>query len=129
MQLAQVNLALQRVADAVADGLLSPVLVERLSALENEQANLEREKDALLCPASQALVMPDIRALLEQYKLLSQAPAAPQYREFLQSFIGEIKVGRYTLSITLKTGLGVCDSLDTTLFVRRQEVCQQRIPS
>lgn len=129
MQLAQVNLALQRVADAVADGLLSPVLVERLSALENEQANLEREKDALLCPASQALVMPDIRALLEQYKLLSQAPAAPQYREFLQSFIGEIKVGRYTLSITLKTGLGVCDSLDTTLFVRRQEVYQQRIPS
>ena len=26
-------------------------------------------------------------------------------------------------------GLGVCDSLDTTLFVRRQEVYQQRIPS
>ena len=128
-QLAQVNLALQHVADAIADGLLSPVLVERLSALEKEQGCLEDEKEALLNPVSQTLVMPNTRALLTQYKLLSQAPSSLEYREFLQSFLGEISVGRYTLNITIKTGLGVCGALDTTLLVRRQEVYQQRISS
>jgi uncharacterized protein (UPF0335 family) len=123
-KLSDVKTALKNVADAVAAGLLSEALVERLRSLEQEKAELE----AVLSESQSTCddVTVDTKFILSQYAEVKDSPSSPAYKEFICSLIDKITVGKYTVSITLKTGLDIFPCLDTTFNVRRQEIYDQR---
>jgi len=123
-KLSDVKTALKNVADAVAAGLLSEALIERLKSLEQEKAELE----AVLSESQSTCddVTVDTRFILSQYAEVKDSPSSPAYKEFICSLIDKITVGKYTVSITLKTGLDIFPCLDTTFNVRRQEIYDQR---
>ena len=123
-KLAEVEKGIRNITDAIAAGLLSEALVQRLSLLEQEKRDLEREQ----CMEEEQAETPviDPHLILEEYRQVKEAPASPQYKRFLQEFLGEIVVGRYSVTITLKTGLEIFPDLDTTLPVRRQEIYEKK---
>ena len=123
-KLSDVKTALKNVADAVAAGLLSEALIERLKSLEQEKADIE----AVLSesqPTSDDVTV-DTKFILSQYAEVKDSPSSPAYKEFICSLIDKITVGKYTVSITLKTGLDIFPCLDTTFNIRRQEIYDQR---
>lgn len=124
-KLSEVELALERVTDAVAKGLLSDALVKRLDELEQQKADITSELTVLQLPTSAAAIEIDPTVIPAQYKELKQAPASPAYKAMLYRFVDRIEVGQYTVSISIKTGLGVYDFLNTTLTVRRQEIYEK----
>lgn len=127
-KLTEVNAALSNVADAVAAGLLSDALITRLKELEQQKATLEASLQVTPAPPIQPTIDPHL--ILSQYLTLRNSPASPAYKEMIANFISEISVGRYTVTIALKTGLGMFPALDTTVTVRRQEIyTPQKRPS
>jgi site-specific DNA recombinase len=123
-KLAEVNTALKNVADAVAQGLLSEALITHLRELEQQKAELERTLQEIDTPSGNVNI--DTSLILSNYREVKDSPASPAYKEFICGFISKIDVGRYTVDITLKTGLDICKSLDTTYPVRRQEVYERK---
>lgn len=124
-KLSEVKSALKNIADAVAQGLLSDALIEHLQALEQEKADLETTLSELQTVRDDITV--DTRSILSQYAEVKDSPSSPTYKEFICNFIDKIEVGKYSVSITLKTGLDIFPSLNTTFNVRRQEI-YERIP-
>ncbi|MBO5248018.1 MAG: recombinase family protein [Clostridia bacterium] len=122
--LERINGELRNVADAIAAGLISEVLIARLQSLEQEKASAE----ALLTELSEVRTpMPvDADLIFSEYQRLREAPSSPEYREFIRSFIRRIDVGRYTVNVTLKTGLDVCPALDTSVLLKREFIYRQR---
>ncbi|MBQ9747020.1 MAG: hypothetical protein IJW21_09405, partial [Clostridia bacterium] len=117
---AEINAALKNVADAVAQGLLSEALISRLRELEQQKAELERTlQETEICADKVSI---DTGLILSTYRELKNTPSSPAYKEFIGSLISKIEVGRYTVDITLKTGLDICKALDSKYSVRRQEV-------
>jgi site-specific DNA recombinase len=104
-KLSNVKTALKNVADAVAAGLLSEALVERLRSLEQEKAELE----AVLSESQSTCddVTVDTKFILSQYAEVKDSPSSPAYKEFICGFIDRIGIGKYSVSITLKTGLDI----------------------
>ena len=98
-------------------------MTDKLAELEQEKAQIEdsiqklEQKDT-----ADRDTEADILSIPFQYTRLKGNTSDPKYKCFIQDFIEKIDVGRYELSITLKTGLDVCPALNTTLTVRRQEV-------
>ena len=125
MKLSEVELALERVTDAVAGGLLSDALIRRLDELEQQKADITSELTILQLAASPEVMDIDPSVIPAQYKELKQTPASPAYKAMLCRFVERIEVGKYTVNITIKTGLGVYDFLDTTFTVRRQEIYEK----
>ena len=123
-KLAEVNTALKNVADAVAQGLLSEALITRLRELEQKKTELERTLQEIDTPSGNVNI--DTSLILSNYREVKDSPASPAYKEFICSFSSNIAVGRYTVYITLKTGLDICKALDTTYPVRRQEVYERK---
>ena len=119
-KLEEVTAAIRNVADAVAAGLLSDALINHLAELEQQKADIEEDLRMVINPVEQVAVDP--RLILAEYAEVKLAMAAPAFKEFIQDFIGEITVGRYSVVITLRTGLGIFPGLDTTVPVRRQEI-------
>ena len=113
---------LKNVADAVAAGLLSSALIDRLNALEEEKYALEEKRVKLSAITQVPDVNIDTSMIISRYKELSESPANSEYRVFIKQFIDRIEVGRYTVVFTLKTGLDIYDCLNTTLTVRREEI-------
>lgn len=123
-KLAEVNTALKNVADAVAQGLLSEALINRLRELEQQKAELEQVLQKTDAPSGNVNI--DTSLILSNYREVKDSPASPAYKEFICGFISKIDVGRYTVDITLKTGLDICKSLDSTFAVRRQEIYERK---
>lgn len=121
-KLAEIQVSLQRVADAVANGLLSSALVARLDALEEEKTALEAQLSQLDSPGSTDSPIIDPLLIPTHYAELRKVPDSPTYKAFLQTFIERIEVGRYTVSVTLKTGLEIFDCLNTTITTRQEEI-------
>lgn len=115
-----VKTALKNVADAVAAGLLSEALIERLKSLEQEKAELV----ATLSESQSTFddVTVNTQFMLSQYAGIKDSPSSPAYKEFICSFIDKIIIGKYSVRITLKTGLDIFPCFDTTFNVRRQEI-------
>lgn len=112
--------AIKNIADAIAAGAMSEALLMRLHELEQEKVDLEeklRDADFL----ADAIVI-DPRMILEEYRAVREAPASPMFREYISEFIEGVCVGKYTVTITLRTGLGIFAELDEVLTVRRQEI-------
>ena len=120
--LAEIDLAINNIANAIASGLLSDALRVRLQQLEQEKATLIA---SLRLPAPSNEIIIDPPTILAEYHSLQHSPNSPAYKEFIANFIDRIVVGRYAIAITLKTGLDVCTALDTTVTARRQEVYTQ----
>lgn len=123
-ELAEVEAALRNVADAVAAGLLSDALIERLSDLESCKAELEKQRVEYALPTNSAEVDPAV--ILKEYYEVRQAPASKEYRDFLQEFVGKITVGRYAVEVQLRTGLSIAPMLDKTVSVRRQQIYEEK---
>lgn len=121
-KLADLDLAIHNVADAIASGLLSDALISRLTELEKEKTALEASLH-VATPATEVIIDP--RTILAEYHSIRQAPTAPAYKGFITGFIDRIVVGQYSVTITIKTGLDVCPTLDTTVTARRQELYTQ----
>lgn len=122
-ELAEVNTALGNIADAVGAGLLSDALINRLAELESQKTDIEELLRQDMSAKQEAVIDPQV--ILAQYNELQRTPASPAYKEFVQDFISDIEVGRYSVAITMRTGLGVCPALDMSVPVRRQEIYQQ----
>lgn len=115
--------ALQNLADAIASGrLISDTLVQRFNALEEEKAHLETRLSELASPQANNIVEIDPLLIPSEYAELRKTPASPAFRDFIQSFINRIEVGRYMVRLTLRTGLGIYPELDTTLPIRRESL-------
>ena len=112
--------ALQNVADAVAQGLMSDTLLERLKELEERKTELQ-DTIANIAVSNTASYL-DVDLILSDYAEVKDSPLAPMYKTFICSLIDRIDVGCYTVDITFKTGLDMYSSLDTTYNVRRQEI-------
>ena len=102
---------------------MSDTLLARLNELETRKAALEAEIAGMQCQTDIVHVDPNV--ILSQYAEVKDSPASPMYKAFIKSLITRIEVGRYLISVTLKTGLDIFPSLDTTYEVRRQEVYER----
>ena len=96
---------MKNVADAVASGLMSESLIAKLNELEGKKAELEKK----LAEGSERREYSkiDTGLILSGYAEVKEAKASPLYPTFISEFIERIKVGKYTVIITLKTGLGM----------------------
>lgn len=119
-ELQEVKEGLQNVTQAVEDGLLSSALIARLDELENRKAQLEQELENY--DEQRQAPIADGSTILQEYQRIKELKGSPEYKSFIKSFITRIEVARYTVFITLKTGLGMFPELDTTFEVSRQEI-------
>lgn len=123
LEFKEINEALQNVADAVALGLISDALINKLKELE------EKKRQAELRMISAEVIATDINIdtelILSEYEEVKSTPGLPAYRDFVTKFIDRIEVGKYTVNITLKTGLDIFDELNNTYTVRRQEIYEK----
>ena len=125
-RLDEVSAGIEHITSVIMKGIVSPALTGKLEELEQEKAQIESEMRKL----SQNDVgnkTADVDPLLipQQYVQLKKRPSSPTYKEFIQGFIKRIEVGRYGITITIKTGLDIFSELDTILTVRRQEIYEQ----
>ena len=123
--IAEIEVQLKNVADAVASGLLSEALITRLNELENEKNRLITEKAHLKGALSGQNVSIDTKYILGEYSKLKKTPSHPAFREYVQSYLDSISLGRYTVCITLKTGLDIYPELNKTYEVRRQVIYER----
>ena len=119
-ELEETNIALQNVADAIASGLISDMLVTKLNELEAQKGMLERKLLDSACDNKDVSI--DTNLILTEYAELKDSPSLPEYKTFVASFVDKIEVGKYMVSITLKTGLDIFPELNTTYDVRREEI-------
>ncbi len=124
-ELEETQIALQRIADAVADGLLSSALIDRLSELEAHKKDLEAQLSCVTCLHSLETLAIDPLLIPAQYVAVKRYQNSPAYKAFIQSFIDRIDVGRYRVIFTLKTGLDIYPELNLRIECRRQEIYQK----
>lgn len=123
-RITELNTAISNIADAIAAGLLSDTLVNRLHDLEHQKSELELSLQQLDYPCPEPIINPHL--ILSEYTHLKNTPASPDYKAYLSDFLREISVGAYIITVTIKTGLGIIPDLDTTFTIRRQELYQMR---
>lgn len=115
--------AITNIATVIMSGIVSAALTDKLAELEQEKARLEADMQKLeQRDIADRDTEADIQAIPLKYARLKGNISNPKYKCYVQDFIDKIEVGRYELSITLKTGLDIYPALDTVLTVRRQEV-------
>lgn len=122
-QLAEIEEALKNVADAIQAGLISTALITRLNELEAEKAIIENKLNDMAKPVEISI---DTQLIMSEYTKVKQTPASPEYKTFIKGFIDKIIVGKYTVDVTLKTGLDVCEEMDMTVNVPRREVYERK---
>lgn len=124
-ELSETEQAISNVANAVASGLLSEALTEKLRELEDKRERLSADLNALGNTEAIPITI-DTQAIRSQYKELKAKPDSLEYKNFIQSFIDKIVVGNFDVEITLKTGLGILPELDTTYMVKRKTIYQAK---
>lgn len=121
----KLNEAITNITNVIMSGIVSTALTDKLAELEQQKVQIETDMRKLdQGELTGKAVTIDPLLIPQAYKSLKDSPGSPAYKEFVQSFVGRIDVGRYGLMIALKTGLDVYPELDTVLTVRRQEVYQ-----
>ena len=123
----KVTNAITNITEILMAGMASPTLTAKLTELEQEKAQLDiilLKLKSRQMTLGNAVVDPQL--IPQEYSRLSGIPSSPAYKNFLQSFIERIDVGRYGVDIILKTGLDIFPSLDTTISARRQEIYEKK---
>lgn len=124
-ELSETEQAISNVANAVASGLLSEALTEKLRELEDKRERLSADLNALGNTEAIPITI-DTQAIRSQYKELKAKHDSLEYKNFIQSFIDKIVVGNFDVEITLRTGLGILPVLDTTYMVKRKTIYQAK---
>lgn len=120
-KITQISDTIKNVTDGIISaGILSDTLAARLNELEEEKAKLETELAHASANTDYEPI--DTQEMLTEYASLKETPASPLYKFFICNLIERIDIGKYIVEITLKTGLDVFPSLNTTRTVRRQEI-------
>lgn len=122
-ELAKIEGEIANVADAIAQGLISPALTKRLAELEEQKAAIETS--IKVSPSAEIPQTIDAALILGDYNTCKCSPSLPPYKLFIANFIEKIEVGKYVVDITLKKGLGICPELDEKFCVRRQEIYEK----
>jgi hypothetical protein len=122
--LREIDAAIQNVAEAIEAGLLSDILVVRLKELEKRKKELCNGATAEQLGSASISIDPQM--ILADYNEVKDSPSSPAFKDFIRAFIDRIDVGAYTVKITLKTGLDMFPSLDTTYEVSRREIYEHR---
>lgn len=123
-EIGEIDKALRNVAEAIEKGLLTDVLVARLNELEKRKQELCAHSSHKA--TRQAPLAIDTQMILEEYREIKNSPSFPTYKDYIRNFIERIEVGKYSVWITLKTGLDIFTDLDTTYEVRRQEIYERK---
>lgn len=119
----ELNEAISNITGVIMSGIVSVALTAKLAELEQQKAQIEADIQKLEQrgnPVGKITIDPLL--IPQEYAKLKDAPSHPAYKSFVQGFIDRIEVGRYGLTIAIRTGLDVYPRLDTVLTVRRQEV-------
>ena len=124
-RLSEVTQEAKNIADAIGQGLLSPTLAERLAKLEEQRAQLISKLGQLHEAAANTEEI-DLQYIPKRYAELKRSPASPEYKAFVGDFIERVVVGRYAVTVTIRTGLGVSGELDRTVTVRREAIYQSK---
>lgn len=118
--------AIANITGVIMSGMVSEALTDKLAELENEKAILETSMTKQSSKGNDYKEdVIDSLLIPREYEELKKTPASPVYKTFIQSFIDRIEVGRYRISITIKTGLDIFPKLDTPLTVSRKEIYEQ----
>lgn len=131
-ELAEIEQAIVNITTAIATGMKFESLLGKLSELENEKANLEASlirlsnQDSFSLNESSNIII-DPKHIPSEYMKVKNDPYGIAYKEFIQSFIERIEVGKYYVDITIKTGLDIFPHLDTMITVRRQEIYERKV--
>lgn len=113
---------IDNIANAIAEGHSSSIIISKLTDLEKEREVLLSKIETLPPIPSASSINIDIDSILLGYKESKKVPYSPEHKVFLHQFINKIVVGRYKIFITIKTGLDIIPDLDTTITVRREEI-------
>lgn len=113
---------IQEMIKAISSGFFSAALAASLQEAEEQSSQLKNQLRRLEypCPEMDLDIAPQL--VPAQYAQVKQEPESMKYKEFLQSFVDYIEVGRFSVTIRLKTGLERCPELDSSYCVRRQEI-------
>lgn len=126
MELQEVEASIDRIVDAIATGLSSESLSAKLQGAEDKKTRLQIE---LLSVGgvvnNEDSIAVDPETIPAQYEVVKLSTKTERYKTFIQSFIDKIDVGKYRIQITLKTGLDRWPELDSTFYVRRQELYEK----
>ena len=123
-EIGEIDKALKNVAEAIEAGLLTDVLVARLKELEKRKQELCASANRKA--TAQAPIAIDTQIILDEYREIKNSPSFPTYKDYIRSFINKIEVGKYSVWITLKTGLDIFPDLDSTYEIRRQEIYERK---
>ena len=129
-KLAEVEKAISNITAAIATGMKFESLLGKLAELEDEKAKLEASLLKLMnqdkldseSQNENGNILIDPKHIPSEYMKVKDEPYSQAYKDFIQSFIDCIEVGKYRVDITIKTGLDIFPHLDTNFTVRRQEI-------
>lgn len=130
-KLDETNQSIANITEIIVNGQMLESLLGKLTELEERKKTLEisllkmvneRELQQLV---GEKII--DSKYILSEYTKAKEDVFSVRYKEFIQSFIVKIEVGKYYVDITLKTGLGIYSKLDKTISVKRQEIYESKI--
>lgn len=87
---------------------------------------MEAEKAKVTSMEQEKIPQIDPELILQEYVQAKKATSSPEYKQLIQEFIDKIVVGKYCVEITLKTGMGIFPSLDTSVQIKRQEIYEKK---
>lgn len=119
-KLASVSESIINLTKVIEHGTITDEIINRLNELEEEKEQIISQSEHM--SSIEHISSENLDSIISEYRSL--APMSAEYREFVQKYIGKIKVYPFHVEITIKTGLGVIDELDTTFSCRRSEIYQ-----
>ena len=118
-----VNEAISNITSVIMSGIVSAALTDKLAELEKEKTQIESNMWKLeQRDTAGKEARADLMQIPQEYARLKGSSSSPQYKRFVQMFVDRVDVGRYSMEISIKTGLDVFPVLNSVLRVRRQEI-------
>ena len=111
---------LSNLTQAIERGIFTEDIIKRAEQLETERTRLEGELQG--AKMLEPVTFTDVSHILTQWQSL--APETPEYRNFIQQFIKEIRTYPYHFDVVLDMGLGVVDVTET-VSLRRGELYEK----
>lgn len=125
-QIDETNRAIANITEAIMKGQRHESLLDKLVELEEKKAALETSM--LKCGSTEEVdklaeeKIIDSKLIPEEYVKVKDDVFSTSYKLFVQDFIDKIDVGKYSVDVTIKTGLDIIPELDKKVTVKRQEI-------
>lgn len=112
---------LKNITAAIEKGLISDSLFERMEQLEEERISYESRLQNM--NPYTPIEYTDFSYLIDEFHGLERETES--FRTFVQRYIISVTVFPYQLEIVLNTGLGIDDSLNETVKIKRGELYEK----